>query len=280
MKIFIIILILVLVYLYFNINLNIDYKEKFTSTNKYVCIFAYYEKNDEYKENLNFFLQNGILDYVDYYIVINGNSTIIIPEKNNIKVIQRENIGFDFGAWSDVLNNYIDKEYDYYIFINSSVRGPYINPNTNKNWLNIFMELFNKPDIKMVGSTINILMENIYNYFDYEPPYTHIQSMFFILTNDAIKFLKDKNFFNDKEINKETDIMAIIIKKEITLSQLLLQNNWNINCIVPVYKNLDYRIIKNNINTSSSDVLFKNAFFGRTLQPEEVIFYKSYRFNV
>ena len=133
--------------------------------NKCVCIYAYYEKNEQYKKNLNFFLSNGgILDYVDYYIVINGNYTIEIPKYDNVKVIERENIGYDFGAWGHILNNYINNSYDYYIFINSSVRGPYIPKNSINNWLDKFMELFNNKDTKMVGSTINILDNNIYNH--------------------------------------------------------------------------------------------------------------------
>ena len=33
------------------------------------------------------------------------------------------------------------------------------------------------------------------------------------------------------------------------------------------------------VNTTGTDVLYKNAFFGRTLLPEEVIFYKYNRFE-
>jgi len=252
--------------------------------NKYICIYAYYEKNDIYKENLNFFFNNGgILDYVDYYIVINGNYTIKIPEIINIKVIQRENKGYDFGAWSMVLNNYINKDYDYYIFINGSVRGPYISPYSINNWLDKFMELFNNKDTKMVGSTINILDNNIYNHMfntqsNDKIPYTHIQSMFFILDNDALTYLKKLDFFNEEKINNIINISIIIKDYEIQLSQLILKNGWNINCIVPYYRDLDYRLVNHNIN-NSSDVLYNNAFFGRTLIPEDVIFYKYYRFN-
>jgi hypothetical protein len=240
--------------------------------NKYMCIYAYYEKNDIYKENLNFFFNNGgILDYVDYYIVINGNYTITIPEKINIKVIQRENKGYDFGAWSMILNNYINKKYDYYIFINGSVRGPYISPYSINNWLDKFMELFNNKDTKMVGSTINIY-DNAQS--------THIQSIFFILDNDALLYLKKLNFFNEEELNNINDMWVLIDNYEIKLSQLILKNGWNINCIIPYYRDLDYRLVKHDINFSSNngDVLYDNAFFGRTLIPKDVIFYKYYRF--
>jgi hypothetical protein len=74
----------------------------------------------------------------------------------------------------------------------------------------------------------------------------------------------------------------VIEKKEIGMSQYILKNNWNINCIVPYYRNLDYRIISENINKPKeiTDVVYKNSFFGRSLTPEEMIFYKKWRFTI
>jgi hypothetical protein len=281
--IFILLLIFIILFcIFYNETKKKIYTEKFTSNNKYVCFYAYYEKNEQYKENLEYFLNNrGILDNVDYYIIINGDSTVNIPEKDNIQIIKRENKGFDFGAWSNALKK-IDKSYDYYIFMNSSVRGPYVKE--NENWIDKFMELFNKPDVKLVGTTINILEENIFgdnllHRFNHEPPYSHVQSMFFIVDNEAIQFLNEKDFFNEESINNENNLNYIILKYEIGLSQHILKNNWNINCIVPEYRDQDYRTLDHNINTGYSDVVYKNGFFGRTLTPEEVVFYKLYRFN-
>jgi hypothetical protein len=282
--IFILLLIFVILFcIFYNETKKEKFTEKFTTNNKYVCFYAYYEKNQQYKENLEYFLNNrGILDNVDYYIIINGDSTVSIPEKDNIKIIKRENKGFDFGAWSHALKK-IDKSYDYYIFINTSVRGPYVKE--NENWLDKFMELFNKPDVKLVGSTINILEDkhifgdNLVERFNHEPPYSHVQSMFFILNNEAMQFLNEKDFFNEESMNNETNIHTIILKNEISLSQYILENNWNINCIVPEYRDQDYRTLVHNINTGYSDVVMPNGFFGRSLTPEEVIFYKAWRFE-
>ena len=81
-------LILLLILFIFLLLFFVNY-EKFNITeekNNYVCIFAYYEKNDTYKENLNYFINNGIYDNIDYFIIINGNCTIDIPKKQNINV--------------------------------------------------------------------------------------------------------------------------------------------------------------------------------------------------
>ena len=252
-KIIIIIIIIIILFIikekYYN---NID---NFSDTNnKYVCMYAYYEKNEEYKENLIYFLQNGLLEYVDYYIIINGECTVDIPNLNNIIVLKRENKGFDFGAWSYCINQ-LTKQYDYYVFLNTSVKGPYLTEediNNNITWLDKFLVLFNNEDIKMVGTTISILNisnNNYLNYiissyknnYKYNEPYAHVQSMFFILNNEGLKYLLSQNFFNEELLNNYYDINELIVDYEVRLSQLILLNNWNINSIVPKYQNIDYR---------------------------------------
>lgn len=274
MLIFLLFFLIILIILnYYNLNIN----EKLENTqNKYVCMYAYYEKNDQYKENLKIFLDTAILDNVDYYIIINGICTLNIQNKENIKVIYRNNGGYDFGAWSHCIKKYINKDYDYYIFINSSVRGPYLT-NPKEIWLDKFLKLFSNKDIKLVGTSINILSRERY-YFNYEPPYTHVQSMFFVLNNEGFNFLLNKKFFDDEEKLNKLNISEVILSKEITMSQLILKNNWNINCILSKYNGYDYRSVKQNFNPTSEDPYFKNAYFGNTIKPEEVIFFKINRF--
>lgn len=281
MLIFLLFFLIILIILnYYNLSIN----EKLENTqNKYVCMYAYYEKNDQYKKNLKIFLDTAILDNVDYYIIINGTCSLNIQNKENIKVIYRNNEGCDFGAWSHCIKKYINKDYDYYIFINSSVRGPYsINP--KQIWLDEFLKLFSNKDIKLVGTSINIvgrsinIMNDGKDYFNYEPPYTHIQSMFFILNNEGFNFLLNKKFFDDEEKLNKLNINKVILSKEVTMSQLILKNNWNINCILSKYNGYDYRLIKHNFNQTSEDPYFRNGYFGTTIKPEEVIFFKINRF--
>lgn len=250
------------------------------SNNKNVCVYAYFEKNNQYKENLVFFLNNGgILDNVDYYIVVNGEDSIAFPQLDNVKIIRRKNSGFDFGAWQNVIKLYIKKKYDYYIFINSSVRGPYL---TNGIWLDKFIELFHTgPNVKMVGTTINVLESREWNLEHiFKEPHTHIQSMFFILNNEGFEYLDHSKEFDDENIlNDITDIHYIIINKEIKISQMILNNGWNINCIASKYRDIDYRMITQNFNFSGYDPNHYYTYFGSTITPEDVIFYKITRFN-
>ena len=259
----------------------INNNKNITNNNKICCIYSYYEKNDLYKENLNYFLNIGIYDEIDYYIIINGDYTININELTNLKIFKRGNIGYDFGAYSYALK-YIDKEYDYYCFINSSVRGPYLEYSCIK-WYEPFIKLFNE-DVKVVGTTINILNEdNTFGYdmksiYNKSKPYSHVQSMFFMIDKEYLNYLNTKNFFDENKINNLPSFYDLIIHYEIGLSQIAINNNWNINCIIQPYRDQDYRKITNEFGSFVNDIYYTNKYFNKTINPYDVIFFKNNRF--
>jgi hypothetical protein len=278
-------LILILIFFLFIILLNIS-KENFIDNkiNKLCCIYAYYEKDEKYKENFIYFLKNGIYDEIDYYIIINGKSTININEKENVKIFKRENKGYDFGAWSYGLSK-INKDYNYYTFMNTSVKGPYLH-NICIKWYEPFLRLFNK-DVKIVGTTINILPNKLSeflpvplkSYYKHDGPYSHVQSMFFIIDSEYLNYLNSIDFFNEEKINKITDFYELISKYEIGLSQNAIIKGWNINCILEPYSNHDYRNINEEIfGNYSGDIYHINNYFGKNVDPYNVIFYKNNRF--
>jgi len=243
---------------------------------KICVIYNYYEKDETYKDNLQFFLDNGILDEVDYYFVINGNYTIQFPQKPNVKVYTRENKGYDFGAYSYIIDK-LDV-YDYYFFMNTSVKGPYLKDNSK--WYDKFLPLFNE-NVHLVGTSINICTMDAYCGITPQSEKSvnpHVQSMFFVVDQKYFNDLKHDNFFNESEINN-MDFTQLIIKKEIGLSELAIKKGYNINCILSKYKNLDYLNIDKDINPTSmgGDCYFKGAYFGETIDPYEVVFFKNNR---
>ena len=104
--------------------------------------------------------------------------------------------------------------------------------------------------------------------------------MFFCINNEYYQYLKTKNFFNEEELNNAKHIRYIIAYKEFGLSQLALNNNWNINSILSKYKDIDYRKITNDFNPTSKygDSYYKDGYFGETINPSEAIFFKVNRF--
>lgn len=238
-----------------------------------ICVlYAYFEKNQQYKDNLLYFLQHGLIKDVDYVIIVNGECTVEIPK--SIKVIQRPNTGFDFGAWWTGIKS-LCQEYHYYYFINSSMRGPFYPQYYHGTWTEIYGELF-RPDVPLVGTTINVLsgtddtMNHVRVQIKKRSVYAHIQSCFFGLTNSGLKFLIANNFFEPEE----TSFIECVANKEILMSQLFLNAGFNISCLLPLYRYIDYRLLDKPIVTGCTDHWFANSYFGSTLHPYETIFYK------
>ena len=272
---------MILLYKKYNIIENFNNMEE-ESNNKLCLLYAYYEKNELYKNNFITFLENGIVQEIDYYIIINGTCSVNIPKYSNIKIYYRPNIGYDFGAYSYCIQNHLKKEYQYYFFMNTSVIGPYLKYNSA--WYIPFLELF-KENVVLVGTSINMFDENIietYNlteiYGD-KTVYSHVQSMFFCINNPYFHYLKNINFFNEGKINAMKNIKEIIVYKELGLSQHALNNGWNINCMLDKYKDLDYTTFDYNINVDSmnGDPYYEGAYFGDTIDKYDVIFYKNNR---
>jgi hypothetical protein len=117
--------------------------------------------------------------------------------------------------------------------------------------------------------------------YDKKTPFTHIQSMFFCIDKEYFNYLKNINFFNVKELNDAPNLGYIIVHKEMGLSQYALINNWNINCILSKYKDIDYRLVDRDFNNTSQngDPYYEKSYFGNDIDKYEVIFYKNNRLN-
>ena len=252
---------------------------------KIVVLYAYYEKNQSYKENLLFFLKYGYIsdENIDFIIIINGQFTIVFPQIKNLFVIQRENTGYDFQAWNTGLKSLSKKQkvYDYYIFLNSSVRGPFIPTYSLKymRWYQGYIDLL-KNDVKLVGSTICLLPPN--SYWNPQNPNLCpcVQTYVFAMDNDCVNFLLSTGFW-EKSYNTVT---LVSIYQERLLSILVLANGWNISCLIPEYQNRNYKNLKNNFNPTTNsigDIALNglNTCFGRTIHPYEVLFMKNNRPN-
>ena len=124
----------------------------------------------------------------------------------------------------------------------------------------------------------NISNYNLLNMYGKKNIFSHIQSMFFCIDKEYFNYLKNIHFFNEEELNNK-DFNYIISHKEIGLSQIALNNNWNINCLLDKYKNLDYRRLNYDINpfSKNGDPYYNNSYFGKNIKKEDVVFYKMNR---
>lgn len=235
-----------------------------------IVIYAYYEKNHEYKKNLEYFLQKGVFPDMHYLIVVNGKCTVSLPLPPNVRMVYRKNKGFDFGGFSHGLSLISPDHYDYFFFMNSSVRGPYLYPDEDvSSWSDKFIQLF-QGDVHLVGCTINMYT------LPGTPALHHVQSYFFVLDRPALDLLQPTIFTTLTTSMKQT-----ISEKEIGMSQRILKHGWNISCTATKYQGYDYRDVQHNFNLSSGfrggDPCYPHAYFGGTLDAREVVFIKTNR---
>jgi len=238
-----------------------------------VIIYTYFSTPSS-NYNLNFFVKKELSykNNIDYIIVINGytyDENIQFPELANLTILKRENIGYDFGGHNYGLE-YIEKnskKYDYYFFMNSGVIGPIL-PHyfTETHWTNIFIKKINE-SVKLVGTTIVCLPAH--DAGGYGPK---VEGFFFMVDKNGLKMLKNQqNIF----CNHDSKYSAIV-NGEYGLSNCILKNGFSIDCMIPIYQNIDWT---NNANYNLNNNLHpsrKNSFYGYSLNPYDVIFHKWY----
>ena len=194
---------------------------------KTLVVYVFHVYNDRVKQ----FIRDATFqdEDVDFVFVAN-NKTIDFEVPSYAKKIQRDNIGYDFGAWSEALlrdDKY--KKYDYFICVNSSVVGPFIPSYCKGKWTDIYIYGL-KDNVKLFGSTINTI----------EEPKTksHVQSYIFSMDKEALEYLiKTEIFSLTKHANT---FLEAVWNKEVYMSRKILENGWNIGSLLPCYKDVDF----------------------------------------
>lgn len=238
---------------------------------KSVIIYTYYNSPPS-NYNLSFFVKKEVSykDNIDYIIVINGHNydtSIQFPLLTNLTVIKRDNVGFDFGGHNAALE-YIEKNnksYDYYFFMNSGVIGPILPPNFREShWSNVFIRKINNR-VKLVGTTIVCLPHH--DAGGYGPK---VEGFCFMVDKIGLNLLKNKqNIFCN-----HPDKYSAIVNGEYGLSNCILKNGYSIDCMLHRYLNIDWTDSKNYNLNHNVHPSRKNSFYGKSINPYEVIFHK------
>jgi hypothetical protein len=237
-----------------------------------IC-YCYFE-TDTAKYNLDFFLFHEVKyrPNIDYILVINGYTcSLFIPSLPNLTVLKRENKGFDFGGYNHALQH-IDQlglKYDYYIFLNSGVFGPVLPPYSgymlmNFHWSTVFISKINEK-IKLVGPSIVCLPEK--DLGGYGPK---VEGYFFATDQLGLDIIRlNSNVFFDHATFTDD-----IINGEYALTNVIMQHGYSIDCMLRLYNCVDWTDRSNwNLNKNKHPTR-RNAFYGYSIDPYEVIFHK------
>lgn len=242
-----------------------------------VLFYTYYESpNSVY--NFQYFLEKevGKHENILYVLIVNGfKISINLQEhltKNNVIVIKRCNIGYDFGGYfcglKLVHSIHLLSTFDYFIFLNSSCIGPILPtylPNTFS-WYNAFVTKLNK-DVKLVSTTIVCLPKT--DRGGYGPK---CESFIFVTDLDGLQlFLEEKTIFHYHETKTNA-----IIHGEYGLSNCIFKHNKTIDCLLHCYQGIDWRNEKYYSLNKQKHPSRKNSLFNISINPLEVIFHKWY----
>jgi hypothetical protein len=99
-----------------------------TASERPLVLYAYSESKNA-RFNLKFFINHGLHAAADFVFILNGRTTAasLIPDRPNIRYVQRANDCYDLGAYAEVLTgNDLYKKYKKFIMMNASIRGPFL----------------------------------------------------------------------------------------------------------------------------------------------------------
>ncbi|BDA51679.1 hypothetical protein COCOBI_19-2350 [Coccomyxa sp. Obi] len=266
--------------------------------------YSYFEKDDIQVANMKFFTTVGMGMSIhfkpprstDFALVINGNACTpckalqpylrqesrsriqgvseIWSTKGIVMLHRTENEGMDFAAhnvtieWTRWTGR--QKKYRYYIFLNSSVRGPFYPSYMGPRWQ--WTEAFTnrlKGNIKVVASSLVCLPE--IDAGGYGPK---VESWAFATDAVAVQLIVEAGVFNVRKCKLCRD--GVVVMGEYGISKTLLNAGYNIATLMSMYPvGVDWSKQEHwrcNNNTHPSR---HGTYDGITMHPFETVFIKA-----
>ena len=236
------------------------------------CLCYSYMETPNSKKNLEFFLKNGVCKNNDifYVFIIVGNTySVQLPDLSNIKIIHRENIGYDFSNWKIAIESIDINNYDRFIFMNDTVCGPYIPRYVPRNisWYSMFCSLLSDK-IKLSGLSINY-----YPWGKQDSSAQHVQSMMFSTDKIGLNILNKEIFHlspNEAQKIFNRNKREYIEKFEIGMSRTIIKHGYEIAALYVCDINKKYK---------TGDIWYNNKYFNTTINPFETLFIKKNRIS-
>ena len=254
------------------IDLAFNFSAKWANGERVLILYVWADIDKQSLGNLQFFIRHAvhISQPADYYFILQRVNKSTVDESRlprlppNAHYLQHENECYDFGTFGWFLaSKIVDTSlYKYFIFMNVSVRGPFlVSPliNSVRGWFTIFTERLTN-QIKLVGPTISCQIK------------PHVQSYlmaidhvgFAILTSNQSGVFNCHGSYNDAVLNGE-----------IASSQLILRANYQIASLQTKYQGWDFRRRENrHCNHGVNPIYHDDAIDGISHDPYELVFVK------
>lgn len=245
-----------------------------------LVIYVYAHTDVEYSDNLRYLLEFGVAptDGCDYLVVVQTGrgvlSTHLPPLPPNVRAVQHPNECFDWGTfgWAIERGHADTSRYRYVIFLNSSVRGPFL-PSywpREKHWSRVLTDRITD-DVKLVGATISCEGANKGGVLSGEMRRNpHVQSYVVATDQVGLGLLQ-----GDGDVLKcYTDIHDAIWYAEIGSSAAILDAGYNIDALMLRYQGVDWRDKANWGCNAGINPYAEYMYDGVNISPFEVMFVK------
>lgn len=225
-----------------------------------------------FNKRVNQFINNAIIqdENVDYIIISNDKNMKLTNLPSYVKTLYRDNIGYDFGGWSEaLLTNNLYQNYEYFIFINSSVIGPYLPDNYKGKWYDIYINGL-KNNVKLFGSSINTMSKPL--------THSHVQTYVFSMDKNTLEYLIKCGIFSTTNYTKT--FHDTIVQKEILMSRKIIEKGWNIGSLLPYYTNVDFTFSTKPPKAYKIKFLedvMKSKYYGSLWNAKQLVFIKGNR---
>ena len=233
-----------------------------------LVVYVYGETHASATDNLVFFIRTAVRSShdADYYFILQQIRNKVFDEKTlpplppNAHYLQHEDKCFDLGTigWFLSSGRVDTTKYKYFIFLNSSVRGPFtVAYYYDPVWYSIFTRRLNNY-IRLVGCTFNC------------DPSPHIQSYLWAMNPATYHFLTNTS----KVFTCHKTFRGTINEGEVAASGTLLHAGYGIESMMTKYRGLDLRAAFMKNCPYGANPTPNRAVDGVTLDPYEVIFVK------
>lgn len=228
---------------------------------------------------MEFFLKKGLHNKTDFVFIFNGNTTAkeLVPDRDNIRVVERENHCFDLGAMGEVLReDDLWKNYKRFITMNASIRGPFLPVYASLCWTDLFLDRLTEK-IKLVGTTLNC------------QPSPHVQSMLWatddvgmglLLNPDLSRTVGMADFWGTEEdpvgLSFCPETMDQAVHSEVGSTRLIEAQGYEVDVLMTAYAGARDPGAYCRAG-QLDDVLYDGKYYGSNLHPYELIFMKANR---
>ncbi|CAL8465845.1 g5381 [Coccomyxa elongata] len=247
-----------------------------------LILYTFSATDSEYMRNLEFFVTHGIQegDGCDYVIIVQGlneHSDISLPElPYRARYIYHKNACYDWGTFGWALHSSESSiqlnAYKYFIFMNASVRGPFLPPYwpAAVHWSSAFISKLNAK-VKLVGSTISC--EPAYNGGDPGGPVrhnAHVQSYVMATDQAGLQILLN----NGRIFECHRTIADAVYNAEVGASLAVFRAGHSIDCLMLRYQGIDWTNRRSWNCNARLNPYADYAYDGIGLNPMEVLFVK------